>query len=91
MYQMWGPQYPKFEYPARDSKCNKCHKKGHWSKVCTSTQPPRRQVQEITNNSDLEIFFGEVVDSINVTMGELKAVLQVNENSLGFTCTSSKT
>ena len=60
-----GPQHPKFKCPARDSKCNKYCKKGHWSKVSTSTKPPRRQVQEVTNNSDSEFFFGEVVDSIN--------------------------
>ena len=54
-----GSQHSKLKCPARDSKCNKCQKKGHWS-VCrsTSTSHPSRRVQEVlktvTQNCSLE-------------------------------------
>lgn len=82
-----GPQHPKFKCPARESECNKCHKKGHWKKVCrtTSTTQDRRRVHEVADDSDSESFFtGEVIDTINATAGELKAILKVNGKELGF-------
>ena len=35
-----GTRHRREECPARDQKCNRCSKVGHWGKVCRSNAPP---------------------------------------------------
>ena len=82
-----GPQHPKLKCPARDSKCNSCQKKGHWSKVCRNANTPHsttRRVREVAEDDEPEFFFGEVIDAVKATTRELKTVLQVDNKELEF-------
>lgn len=78
-----GTQHPKTKCPAKDSKCNKCNKKGHWSKVC-KTKSTSGKLYEVEDDHDSEFFLGEVIDAIKVTTADLKTVLQLNGQSTPF-------
>ncbi|KAK7878017.1 hypothetical protein WMY93_031330 [Mugilogobius chulae] len=41
--------------PALKSKCNKCHKHGHWERVCRS-----KAVREVTEETEQTYFLGEI-------------------------------
>ena len=40
--------------PARYDDCNKCKKKGHWSRICMSTKEGRRNILALQNGSQAE-------------------------------------
>ena len=48
-----GTAHSKQECPARDSKCNKCFKKGHWAKACKSQL--KRKVEEVYSCPEVEL------------------------------------
>ena len=49
-----GPNHPKKQCPARDSKCHSCSKIGHWSKACRGSSSSK--VSEVVEG----YFLGEV-------------------------------
>ena len=50
-----GPNHPKKQCPARDSKCHSCSKIGHWSKVCKGSTVAK--VREVETS---DYFLGEI-------------------------------
>ena len=50
-----GPNHPKKQCPARDSKCHSCSKIGHWSKACRGSTVAK--VREVETS---DYFLGEI-------------------------------
>lgn len=69
-----GQLHPKRLCPAREWKCNKCSKGGHWAKACRS-QSDRRvgEVNVPRKQEQGEFFLGE--------LAELSAVQRIREDS----------
>ena len=74
-----GPKHPKKNCPARDSKCHKCGKNGHWQRACRS-----KEVSEVTGEIfPNDYFLGEIiVESIEAEPWE--ANLEVNDSRFQF-------
>ena len=47
-----GSKHPRDKCPAKDSKCNFCHKKGHFQKACILQSKLKQNVIEKCDNSD---------------------------------------
>ena len=50
-----GPNHPKKQCPARDSKCHSCSKIGHWSKACKGST-----VAKVRKVETSDYFLGEI-------------------------------
>ena len=74
-----GPKHFKKNCPAKDSRCHKCGKNGHWQRACRS-----KQVNEVTGEIfPNDLFLGEIiVESIETE--PWKANLEVNECKFHF-------
>nr|XP_058971272.1 uncharacterized protein K02A2.6-like [Pocillopora verrucosa] len=56
--------HPRERCPAKDSKCNKCKRPGHWGKVCRSSKGKGsvQEVAEVQSDSDEYYFLGSISD-----------------------------
>ena len=59
------PSHPVKECPAKDAKCGKCRKVGHWQKFCRTRMTSLKEIHE-DSSEDEEHFMGELA-----TLGEL--------------------
>ena len=59
-----GTPHSKQECPAKDFKCNKCFKKGHWAKACKSQL--KKKVEEVYSCPEVELegefFLGQLTE-----------------------------
>nr|XP_058955069.1 uncharacterized protein K02A2.6-like [Pocillopora verrucosa] len=78
----------KAECPAKDSKCNKCFKKGHWAKACKSQL--KKKVGEVSCPEvelEGEFFLGQLtkVDMVEGNSKESwKAEVKLNDHEVKF-------
>ena len=83
-----GSRHPKQECPAKDSKCNKCDKRGHWARACKSQ--PEKSVGAVGFSEvlhDEDVFLGELteIDAIQGGAREpWKAKIKMNGQTLEF-------
>ena len=84
-----GTPHSKQECPAKDSKCNKCFKKGHWAKASKSQL--KKKVEEVYSCPEVELegefFLGQLteVDMVEGNSKESwKAEVKLNEHAVKF-------
>ena len=82
-----GPRHQKQACPARESTCNKCHKKGHWARACRSE--PGTTVEAVGFSEELyeSAFLGKLaeMDAIQGEAGQSwTAKIKVNGQLLDF-------
>ena len=84
-----GKPHSKQECLAKDSQCNKCFKKGHWTKACKSQL--KKKVEEVYSCSEVELegefFLGQLteVDRVEGNSKESwKAEVKLNERTVKF-------
>ena len=83
-----GTPHSKQECPAKDSKCNKCFRKGHWAKACRSQL--KKKVGEVScPEIEFEggLFLGQLIE-VDVVEGNpkasWKAQLKLNDHAVKF-------
>ncbi|KAL9967390.1 hypothetical protein ACROYT_G025604 [Oculina patagonica] len=83
-----GQSHPKRQCPARESKCMKCSKIGHWAKACKSL--PDKRVAEVNftgRQAEGELFLGELTELSAVQGGagdSWKALVSMNGQLMEF-------
>ncbi|KAL9984704.1 hypothetical protein ACROYT_G007030 [Oculina patagonica] len=80
--------HPKRQCPARESKCMKCSKIGHWAKACKSLPDKRVAEVNFTGRQDEgELFLGELTELSAVQGGagdSWKALVSMNGQLMEF-------
>jgi hypothetical protein len=85
--------HKKEECPARNSKCNKCAKEGHWAKVCKSKRTdgssekikPKSAVRQVEDDSRADPFFVATVSQSQTPTDELRrAKVTVDNVAINF-------
>ncbi len=77
-----GPKHLPKNCPAKESKCRKCGKKGHWQPACRSKN--EKPVNEVVSGEIVsdDLFLGEIIESVESHPWE--ATLRLNGRNFQF-------
>ncbi|XP_061906727.1 uncharacterized protein K02A2.6-like isoform X2 [Entelurus aequoreus] len=73
-------KHPWKECPARDAECHKCHKRGHFAKICRSA----KSVHDIIQSEEEEFEFAFLGEVSSEGEDEWIGMLQLNGRELAF-------